>query len=61
MKLELCSGSKAIAHLEENEAVLGSYCKDGMRIHVTDNILIDLNAEKFELTLQKRRGIGAKR
>lgn len=54
MKLELYSGSKAIAHLDDNEAMLGSYpIEDGMRIHVIDNILFDQNVEKFELTTQQ--------
>lgn len=54
MQLELYSGSKLVCKIDNNDAMLGSYSiEDGMRIHVIDNIVIDQNVEKFELTTQQ--------
>lgn len=54
MQLELYSGSKLVSKIDNNDAMLGSYSiEDGMRIHVIDNIVIDQNVEKFELTTQQ--------
>lgn len=55
MQLEIYSGSKLVAKIDNNEAMLGSYpIEDGMRLHVVDNITVLAdNVEKFELTDQQ--------
>ena len=54
MQLELYSGNKLVCKIDNNDAMLGSFnIENGMRIHVIDNILIDQNVEKFELTTQQ--------
>lgn len=52
MQLELYSGSKLVAKIDDNNALLGSYpIEDGMRLHVIDTVVsLSENVEKFELT-----------
>lgn len=55
MQLELYSGSKLVAKINNGDALLGSFpIEDGMRLHVIDNITaLSENVEKFELTDQQ--------
>lgn len=60
MQLELYSGSKLVAKIDNDDALLGSYpIEDGMRLHVIDNItVLSENVEKFELTDQQYENRG---
>uniref|UniRef100_A0A336LP18 CSON007363 protein n=1 Tax=Culicoides sonorensis TaxID=179676 RepID=A0A336LP18_CULSO len=54
MQLELYNGDQLVQALNNDDAILGSYpIKNGMRIHVIDNILFDQNVPKFELTQEQ--------
>ncbi|KAL1378509.1 hypothetical protein pipiens_015538 [Culex pipiens pipiens] len=52
MKLELFSGDRLVARLDEDDHPLGRYpIEDGMRVHVTDNFaFVQENVAKFELS-----------
>ncbi|XP_063701556.1 tubulin-folding cofactor B [Culicoides brevitarsis] len=51
MQIELFDGDQLVKILNDNNSILGSFdIKDGMRLHVVDNILFDQNVPKFELT-----------
>lgn len=54
MQLQLLNGDKLVAHLNNDDADLGSYSiQNGMRIHVIDNfqnLFDDTDVEKFDLS-----------